>query len=267
MSRKISELKAMAREDLKGKYSLLIGATLLVSLIGSMGSSLAASLFRGDSLFDFIMGQVVSVIVSLIASVFSVGLYYMYLKTARKEKAGYGDMVYLFMHQPDRVILVSMVTTAVQYICLLPYFVKLYRIGNLVLADLGAQELLTNAGQLSLYFLAGTLVTTILTLPLSLSFYLLIDHEEMEAGEAIRTSVKLMKGNYGRYIYLLLSFLGLLLLGLCGFYIGILWVGVYLQMAEVEFYRELTGELEKKETIRNFSEEAAACREDYGAEA
>lgn len=244
--RKISELKATARTALQGRYGLLICSLILVSLISGAGSNLASEVFGGESVFSFAMGQVFALVVSLITSVFTAGLYYMFLKISRGERAFVGDLMYLFYHHPDRVILVVL-----EYVCMLPGQIYSYQ------ANIGDSylEILKYLSVFMLITLAGMLVAAILTIPFSFSYYLLADDMELGAAEALKESMRLMKGNYGRFIYLKVSFAGLYLLGVFSLGIGLFWVMPYAQMAEVEFYRELRGEMTKKEEKQEREEE------------
>lgn len=71
--------------------------------------------------------------------------------------------------------------------------------------------------------------------------FILADHPEMTASEAITASRKLMDGHKGELFVLGLSFFGWNLL--CVFTLGIasLWITPYLNAAYAAFYRELTG--------------------------
>ena len=71
--------------------------------------------------------------------------------------------------------------------------------------------------------------------------FILADHPEMTASEAITASRKLMDGHKGELFVLGLSFFGWNLL--CIFTLGIasLWITPYLNAAYAAFYRELTG--------------------------
>lgn len=71
--------------------------------------------------------------------------------------------------------------------------------------------------------------------------FILADHPEMTANEAITASRKLMDGHKGELFVLGLSFFGWNLL--CIFTLGIasLWITPYLNAAYAAFYRELTG--------------------------
>lgn len=242
MKRKISELKTLARKSLDGYYSLLAGALVLISFLSGIGGAMSVMLFQGNSMFNLVMSQIFSLIISVIMSVFSAGVYYMFLNVSRGKKTSLQDVVYLFYHHPDRIIVVSLIVTVVQYFLTLPSIIMNYRMDvNANLLEVAQQSALV-----SLVMFAGIIVAQFVTMPITLSYYLLIDDVEMEAGQALKTSMKRMKGNYGRYIYMQLSFLGLMILGVLTLYVGFVWIMPYMQMTEIEFYREIMGELDQK---------------------
>ena len=71
--------------------------------------------------------------------------------------------------------------------------------------------------------------------------YILADHPELTASEAIERSKEMMSGNRFRLFCLHLSFIGWAIL--CAFTMGIgnLWLNPYKQAATAAFYREISG--------------------------
>ena len=57
-------------------------------------------------------------------------------------------------------------------------------------------EVAQQSALVSLVMFAGIIVAQFVTMPITLSYYLLIDDVEMEAGQALKTSMKRMKVNY-----------------------------------------------------------------------
>ncbi len=251
MKRKISELKALARKSLDGYYALLAGALVLISFLSGIGSALSVMLFQGNSMFDLVMSQIFSLIISVVMSVFSAGVYYMFLNVSRGKKTSMQDVTYLFYHHPDRIIVVSLIVTVVQYLLMLPSMIMNYRM------DVSANllEVLQQSLLVSLVMFVGIVVAQLVTMPIAFGYYLLIDDVEMNATDALKKSMQMMKGNYGRYIYMQLSFLGLMILGVLTLYVGFIWIMPYMQMTEIEFYREILGELDESEkTTTSFEE-------------
>jgi uncharacterized membrane protein len=73
----------------------------------------------------------------------------------------------------------------------------------------------------------------------SMAFYIINDHPEMTAMEALRESRRLMNGHKMQYFILNLSFIGWMLLGSLCFGVGTLWATAYMSTANAVFYEEL----------------------------
>lgn len=71
--------------------------------------------------------------------------------------------------------------------------------------------------------------------------YILADHPELTASEAIEQSKEMMSGNRFRLLCLQLSFIGWEILCVFTFGIGNLWLTPYRQAAVASFYREVSG--------------------------
>ena len=76
-----------------------------------------------------------------------------------------------------------------------------------------------------------------------MTYYILSDKPELKSTEAMKESLEMMHGNFGRYLMLKISFIPLMFLSVFTFYIALLWIFPYMAMTEVMFYRDLTGEL------------------------
>lgn len=71
--------------------------------------------------------------------------------------------------------------------------------------------------------------------------YILSEHPELTASEAIERSKAMMSGNRWRLFCLQLSFIGWDILAALTFGIGYLWLTPYKQAATAAFYREISG--------------------------
>ena len=71
--------------------------------------------------------------------------------------------------------------------------------------------------------------------------YIMAEHPEMTANEAITASRQLMDGHKGELFCLHLSFIGWQFLNLFTMGIGSLWLNPYMQATEAAFYRHITG--------------------------
>ena len=92
---------------------------------------------------------------------------------------------------------------------------------------------------LYIIFILWGIATVRVGLQYSQCHYILADHPEMSAGQVVKESKRLMKGNLWRLISLQLSFLGWILLSIFTLGIGLLWVSPYMQATNTAFYREL----------------------------
>jgi uncharacterized membrane protein len=73
--------------------------------------------------------------------------------------------------------------------------------------------------------------------------YLLAEHPEMTASEAIERSKQMMSGNKGRLFCLQLSFIGWFLLAALTAGVGYIFLAPYTKAAETAFYLDLAGRL------------------------
>jgi uncharacterized membrane protein len=71
--------------------------------------------------------------------------------------------------------------------------------------------------------------------------YVMADHPELTAREALRESKEIMHGNRWRFFCMILSFIGWEILGILTLGIGFLWITPYQQAAIAAFYRDITG--------------------------
>ena len=71
--------------------------------------------------------------------------------------------------------------------------------------------------------------------------YLLAEHPELTASEAIEQSKRMMAGNKGRLFCLQLSFIGWFLLAALTWGVGFFFLAPYTKAAETAFYLDLTG--------------------------
>lgn len=239
MNRKSSELKALAREALLGHYSLLVRATLFYYLLSMILQGLSEKIsIQGPEIVQIGANLLVQLIVSLLLALLGVGFLHLTMNLLRGKTCRIADLFYAFTHQPDRFIIVSFILTLIQTLCQLPASYN-------VILVLQNPANIGNGLKMLLYLLIGIIVSVILLLPLALSQILLLDNEDLGAVASLRESVRLMKGNKGRYLYIEMSFIGLCILTVFTLFIGMLWIYPYMVATEVFFYMDVTGELDR----------------------
>lgn len=245
MKHSSAQLKKMARTALSGKWKTAAMFTLLNTLL-NMGLSLCSTPFENStSTMGIAIGWIISVIVSLITGLFSAGSVFFYLNICRGCEYSYKNLFYAFKADPDRFLIVTLVTSAPTLLFTLPSLLVPVPSETASLS-LWFTYMITVMG--SLY--AGIIVSWILSLFFALSYYLLLDYPEMGAMDALKLSANLMKGNKGRYIYISLSFIGWIILSVFTLGIALFWIEPYINATRACFYGDILNQfsVEQEET-------------------
>lgn len=239
-----STLKDNAKERLTGHYGLLIGSQLVVSCI-----TVAATFFlsgfitipitQDSSLFiSTILTHASSLLVGTFAGVFQVGLALIYLKLAcGNPNVTLSDIFYGFHNQFQTALGVSFV---ISLVAVIPSFVAEMILNALAVADSDAYLPLSLICDLGVQ-----IVATLLSLFLFPCYYLMLDFPGKTTGEILRMSLNLMKGQKGRLLYIIISFIPLQLLCTVSI-IGGFWVEPYLLMTQALFFFHIM----KKESVK-----------------
>jgi uncharacterized membrane protein len=74
----------------------------------------------------------------------------------------------------------------------------------------------------------------------SMTAYIMVDHPEYGAYEAIMKSKEIMRGHKWRLFCLHMSFIGWYFLSVLTWGIGLLWLNPYVEAANAAFYKELS---------------------------
>lgn len=244
--RSIRELKRGARQALNGKMGTAIGATVAVGALSFVGSMISGQLFPGITLLDIILNQLFLTILMLIFSVFSAGLSYMYLNMARGREFSFGNLIHFFKNHPDRIITATIVLAVLDLLSSIPLNCYIY----MVEPGTNAPEVVGWMTSYAVLMLVTTVLSILLSIPFSMMYYLLADNPEMTGFEAIKASMRLMKGKIGKYLLMQISFFPLLLLSIFTLYIALLWIVPYIQTTSVMFYRDAIGELDRTQEVQ-----------------
>lgn len=233
MKRSCAALKTLARESLTGQYGTPVAACVLIGLFTFIPSMFMTMLLDTSSTFSIVSWQVLVYIVALLVSLLQTGYNQMFLNLNRKIPMAVGNLFYPFSHHPDRFLVLNIIILLAGVLPTLPLDIMSY------------QETTYTSLMLSLASsLLRSLITTVLSLFLGLADYLLLDNDEMGAMEAMRESLRLMKGNKGRCLYMQLSFLPLTFVCMITCYVGFLWLTPYMNATFAYFYMDITGELD-----------------------
>lgn len=237
------ELKNKAKDTLGGKYKTAVPVCLLSVLLPA-----AARLFVNLFLAPFLpqladLGSptallcsyafeiVLSLLLSSVLGLFNVGAALFSLNMACGQPYGVRDLFYGFRRDFARALTLSGVLACLNAVCLYPYE---YLLDFFLLSR---QEKWLYAAAAALVI--GLCVYIPLSLNFSLVYYLMLDFPQKSAGEILRLSCRIMKGQKKRLFCLQLSFLPLMLLCVCSLYIGYLWLNPYLYMTEACFFLDV----------------------------
>ena len=235
------ELKNYAKQAMSGKYGILILAFVAVQALALISSMISSALFPGEETIDIVLSYAFTFILTLLINVAAAGMNYMYLNIARGKAYSLNDLFYFYRHHPDRVIVAGFFMAVLNLLTMLPY--TIYSNANLPGEDASVEVLITWLYTGIVLMIVGMIVYQILVIPLEMTYYILADKPELKSTEAMKESLELMRGNFGRYLMLKISFIPLMFLSVFTFYIALLWIFPYMAMTEVMFYRDLTGEL------------------------
>ena len=234
-----ADFRQNARDALRGKWTIAVLVGLVATLLGGAGSGGPEVKLNIDgsgahASFEF-AGQ----------TIFSTG-------------GGLNSDIGAFLVGSAIYITIAAIAMAVVYFVLGSIISVGYARFNLDLVDGGNPSFETLFGYFSywkttavarllqsLYVLLWSLLFIIPGIVASYSYamteFILAEHPELTAGEAIAQSKEMMSGNRWRLFCLHFSFIGWDILCTLTMGIGHLWLRPYRQAADAAFYREITG--------------------------
>lgn len=220
------QIRAAAREKLHNNYFY----AFLFSLLGNWIISAGPSVIAGSSL-----SRIVTNIVT-----------------------NGGGIIFSFHSTFLSVLatLVGMILAGSINVGLASYYIKLCDRNNPSIDDISA-PFKNFVNMLKAYFLSAVYIflkSLLLIIPgiaeylsLSLTPYILAEHPEMDAKDAMNLSKSMMKGNRCRLIGLYLGFTGWFILCLFTFGIGLAFLRPYLSATMAEFFNEISGKNYEKQ--------------------
>lgn len=223
-------LKARARGSLMGHYLTLSGAFLTLIILQYV-ITIPPALLQASPPFGMLFYYGASLALELFFAIFQVGLAYLFLSNACGQPINSGGLFAGFHHGPARAACIQLFPSL---LLLLPNILP-----NILLSQYAATrdtKWLLCSLALVILFLPYVIFVKILY---SQVFYIMLDFPDMDARECLQYSRRLMKGNKGRYFYLMLSFLPMTMLGIMSFGIGLLYVYPYQQQTYANFYLDL----------------------------
>ena len=226
-----AELKARAKGQLLGKYGTVIPAVLAVEIIMLSISGVISFPLNPQTIPGAIGSFIVECLMQLLGGIFIAGQTYLYLNISCGGNLRVSDVFYGFNHHPDRAILIQLF----QLLLMLASFVPLFAVLGLWMVIDSIYMLIPVA----VTFCFGLIVSVIISLMYSQSYFVMLDFPDFTALQCLRYSRRIMKGSKARRFYLDMSFIPLYLLGLLTCCIGLLFVIPYVNTTYSNFYLEL----------------------------
>ena len=226
-----AELKARAKGQLLGKYGTVIPAVLAVEIIMLSISGVISFPLNPQTIPGAIGSFIVECLMQLLGGIFIAGQTYLYLNISCGGNIRVSDVFYGFTHHPDRAILIQLL----QLLLMLAAYVPLFVVLGLWMVIDSIYMLIPVA----VTFCFGLIVSVIISLMYSQSYFVMLDFPDFTALQCLRYSRRIMKGSKARRFYLDMSFIPLYLLGLLTCCIGLLFVIPYVNTTYSNFYLEL----------------------------
>ena len=226
-----ADFRKIARDALDGKWKTAIIAGLIASLLGAVssgGTEIDLESYRNSFVWEYIVYLILAAIVMVVVffilgSIVGVGYAKFNLDLTDLKEPEIGTLFAYFSNWK----------TAVAAGALQALLIFLWTL------------LLIIPGIIARYSYAMTR-------------YILAEHPELTASEALARSKEMMTGNRWRLFCLQFSFIGWDILAVLTLGIGYLWLTPYMQAATAAFYREISG--------TTYVPEGIPCEEDAGYE-
>ncbi len=227
-----AELKALAKEHMFGKYGVAIGATLVIAMITGFISVFSTIFIDTTTIIGVILNFLISFVISVFSGLFTSGEIYFFLKIACGKQVTFRDIFYGFQLFPNKAVSIQLYLVVWTYAAMLPFTILSYLV----------MQNPSNAVIMLLYSLSMILylvVALVISIVYAQVFFLLHDFPDYSAKELLTMSRKIMKGSMGRYFYLMVSFIPLILLGLLSCGIALIWIIPYMNTTHAEFFLDL----------------------------
>jgi len=270
-----SMLKAKAKEQIFSNLGTVIGAFLVSFLLISVLEYFLSYLIPGNLMAGVLTTTIISIVVGFITAIFTQGENMICLKLSCGQDVEVKDIFYGFGgggKDVPKILGLRVIPVVVTELATIPVLflqnriiIEMNNIGILdlsatsfsdifrttsdgsVLEDLAAK--ITALIPLEMAYLGFLLLELIIMAIVEIMFsqvlLLSLDFPDKSTGEIIKLGFKIMKGNWGRYFLLQLSFIPWHLLAVITMGIAYVWVHPYKRATYANFYLDL---MEKQKT-------------------
>jgi len=250
-----SVLKKYAREQINDKLGTVIGAFLL-QLMCIFPATFLTSSTDTQKISGLVLYYIFAVVVGLYSSIYLYGEDFLYLKAA---SGGECRVVDIFEGFRDgkilQIISLRIIPVAVAKLSAIPYIIVAIKMTTIMPSnqelitimqknDVEAMDEIINIimpvyGQFILAVLLFVVCTVAVETIFSQVLFIALDYPELSAKEVLKRNLAIMKGSYGRYVYMWLSFIPWYILSAftCG--LSLLWSNPYMWATKTNFYLDL----------------------------
>ncbi|MCC8167770.1 MAG: DUF975 family protein [Clostridiales bacterium] len=230
------EIKRVSRENLNRRYSIPIIAYALSTALASLVELPFSSLIdEYATMTQTVTYYIAEFMISVLSCVLIFGECKIHLNMAREKEYAVSHLFYCFRDDLLHYLAPALLLTILSTIAALPLNLGLQNF--LVQLDLKAALILLGLALLTL------VLTLIIQVQFGLLYFVIMDHPVMSLRDSLITTFGLIKGCRGKYLHLIISFIGMAALAYVSLGLGWLWVHPYMLQAEANFYRDLCGEL------------------------
>ena len=229
-------VKTEARALLMGRHVPFVLYVLVAYLIGSLAASLPGLFFGSTSSAPLMIAQyLITFLLNVLVSMIWAGIAVAAVEVLRGREPDMGCLFYTFRNQPDHFLVLELIFSLIRTVLQIPVFIATYYYAA------GALNILQYLLISLLWPVASEVLYMLITMPLTLAIFLMIEDPSLTTRKALSMSIRCMKGKNSSLFFLYVSFAGMLLLGLASFMIGFLFVYPYLQLSLAIFYRDTIG--------------------------
>ncbi len=243
------QLKAWAREALRGHWGTAIAVCLVASLLGGGAAPVpdtSGAQSAGSDMIDIAgawpMAVTIMIVAILLAVVIggalSLGMSHYFINLTAHRPSKFSDLFARFRIWYKGIGMSLAVTL----------FVFLWTLPGVIIACIASVWLLMGAeithGSMSIVMILsvlGSIPGIIASYRYAMMPYLLAEFPDLTVMDAMRESKRLMHGNKFRFFSLSFSFIGWILLSTFTLFIGLLWIVPYMNAACAAFYLDVTG--------------------------
>lgn len=257
-----TRLKSMARGQLYNRIGTVIGA-FLMHMTMYLPLVFFLSYLNTSTIINTVIYFLLSFAIDLYAGILIVGEDVIFLKCATGQEAYTMDIFYGFRNQTSKIISLRFIPALILMLVDVPVFfvtktlsammpdtqtlLEMMRMGQYEKVTQLSVELFPITSLSCFVLLLQFLISLAVNIVFSQTFFYMLDYPELDTKETLVQSIGLLKGNWGKYLYMTLSFAPWYLLGLATVYISFLWSFPYKWATMANFYLEIIKQRSKKE--------------------